>query len=273
MKQWLNSLLARNPGGWTGIDMQGGVFGVNVRLPRSQQEKAVVLQHVAFPGQSSDVAALQQAGRSLSSEKFDVVNLLNRHDYQILMLDKPAVRADELESSLRLALSPLLEYPVEEANVAWLDIPVRQTMGNRVVQIYAAVAQTELVNRRANLFDDAKMRLDAIDIRESAQRNIAFRMENGRSATCLIYADEEGVQLTISSKGELYLVRFLNEALLKHAKGENKKPLEDAVERLALEIQRSFDFVRRNYPAVVIDSLDVAPTTEDFGLPQLLTGR
>ena len=46
--------------------------------------------------------------------------------------------------------------------------------------------------------------------------------------------------------------------------------MDDAVERLALEIQRSFDFMRRNYPAVLIDSLDVAPTKEDISLPTLL---
>lgn len=270
MKYWFDSLLTRNPGGWTGIDMQGGVFGVNVRLPRAPQEKAVVLQHVALPGEASDVAALLQVGRVLSSEKFDVVNLLNRHDYQILMVDKPAVRVDELESSLRLALSPLLEFSVDEANVAWLDIPVRQTMGSRVVQLYAAVAQTELVNRRTSLFEDAKIRLDALDIRESAQRNIAFMLDNNKSATCLVFADAEGVQLTITSKGELYLVRFLNEALLKHAPSEDKKPLDDAVERLALEIQRSFDFVRRNYPSLLIDGLYVAPTAEDIDLPNRL---
>lgn len=250
--------------------MQGGVFGVNVRLPRGPGEKAIVLNHAASPESPPDVAVLQQTARELSAEKFDVVTVLDRHDYQLLMMDRPAVRADELESSLRLALSPLLEYPVEEANISWLDIPVRQTMGNRVVQLYAAAARTELVNRRAAMFDGARMRLDAADIRESSQRNLALRLDNEKSATCLIYADEDGVQLTVTSKGELYLVRFINESLLRHAKSEDKRPLDDAVERLALEIQRSFDFMRRNYPAVLIDSLDVAPTKEDISLPTLL---
>jgi len=78
-----------------------------------------------------------------------LVTLLGRHDYQLFMLDKPAVRPDEMESSLRLAVSPLIDYPVAEANLAWLDIPLRQTMGNRVPQLYVVVSRTELVDARS----------------------------------------------------------------------------------------------------------------------------
>lgn len=266
----LQSLWSRNPGGWSAIDMHGGMFGVHVQLPRQAGQKPRVLQHLAYPEQVAESAVLAQMGRNLAMAKSSVVTLLGRRDYQIFMVDKPAVRPEEVESSLRLALSPMVDYPTSEANLAWLDIPIRQTMGSRAPQLYAVLARTGLVNARAALFEEAKIHLSAVDIREAAQRNIALLLETEKAATCLIFADAEGVQLTISYRGELYLVRFISEALFGAAEVQSREQLGDAIDRLALEIQRSFDFIRRNYPSLTIDALHVAPTQLDIGLPALL---
>jgi MSHA biogenesis protein MshI len=272
MKPSFKSLWSRNPDGWSAIDVQGGVFGVKVRLPKKAGEKPTILQQVAYPGQAADGAVLGQMARALSSGPFQVVTLLGRRDYQMLMMDKPAVRPDEMEGSLRLAISPSMDYPVAQANLAWLDIPARQTMGNRVPQIYAVIAKREVVNERMALFEKTKLPLQAIDIRESAQRNIALLLGNDKAATCLIFADPDGVQLTITYKGDLYLVRFISESLFSRGDAgiQAREQISEAIERLALEIQRSFDFVRRNYPSISIDSLYVGPTAVDINLPNLL---
>lgn len=264
------SLLSFQPSGWSAVDMQGGVFGVNVRLPGAGFLKPKVLQRAAFPAQAVDAAVMAQMGRTLSAEKFSLITLLGRRDYQLFMVDKPAVREDEMESSLRLAVSPLIDYPVAEANLAWLDIPVRQTMGNRVQQLYVVVARASTVQDRKALFDQARVGLQVVDIRETAQRNISSLLETDQEATCLVCVEPEGVQLTITFKGELYLVRFISEVLLGKGGAQERAALAQAVERLALEIQRSFDFVRRNYPALNIRALYVAPTQEDLGLVDML---
>lgn len=266
----IKSLWSTEPGGWTAIDMQGGMFGVSVRLPTAGKRKPQLLQRAVFPGQRAEGAVLAQMARTLSSDKLPTVTLLGRRDYQLFMVDKPAVRPDEMDSSLRLAISPQIDYPVAEANLAWFDIPVRQTLGNRVEQLYVAVARTGLVDARKALFDLAHMGLQAVDIREAAQRNISWQIEDGESAVCLLCAEPEGVQLTITFGGELYLVRFIGEALYGKGLDSNGQQRAQAIERLALEIQRSFDFIRRNYPALNLRRVHVAPTVEDLGLMQAL---
>lgn len=268
----LPSRWSRNPGAWSAIDLQGGVFGVNVQLPRQPGQKPVVLRHVSYAGQSADAPVLSQIARTLSSAKSNVVSLMGNRNYQVFMVDKPVVRPDEVESSLRLVLSPMLDYPTAEANLDWFDIPIRQTMGSRAPQVYAVVTKTELVNAQVALFAEAKINLKALDIRESAQRNISFLLETDQAATCLVFADTEGVRLTITFKGELYLVRFISETLLDVDEHEAAH-LADAVDRLALEIQRSFEFIRRNYPAINIDALHVAPMSADIGLAEALQNR
>jgi MSHA biogenesis protein MshI len=268
----LKSLWSSEPGGWSAIDMQDGMFGVNVRLPVAGQRKPRVLQRAAFPAQTVDSAVLAQMGRTLSPDKLPVVTLLGRHDYQLFMIDKPAVRPDEMDSSLRLAISPLIDYPVAEANLAWLDIPVRQTLGNRVPQLYVVVSRSELIDARKSLFEQARLGLQAVDIRETAQRNISWQIEDGESAVCMLCAEPEGVQLTITFGGELYLVRFISEALYGKGLESDREGRAQAIERLALELQRSFDFVRRNYPSLEIKRVHVAPMAEDLGLVQALKG-
>ena len=266
----LKSLLFFRSSGWSGIDMQGGIFGVNVGEPAVAGGKPRVLQHVVFPSQTSDAPVLSQMWRTLAPAKFSVVSLLGRRDYQLFMLDKPVAQPDEMEASLRLTISAMIDYPVAEASLAWLDIPVKQTMGSRVQQLYVVVARTEVVRARKNVFDQANVRLDAVDIRETAQRNISRLMETDRAAACLICVEPEGVQLTVTFNDELYLVRFISESLLSHEGARGVESLGQAVERLALEIQRSFDFVRRNFPALNIETLHVAPTEEDLGLVAML---
>jgi len=266
----LQSLLFFRANGWSAIDLQGGVFGANLGEPVEFGGRPSVLRHVAFPSQAPDAPVLSQMWRALASDKFSVVTLLGRRDYQLFMLDKPAVQPDEMEASLRLTVSAMIDYPVAEASLAWLDIPAKQTMGSRVQQLYVAVARTEVVQARKNLFGQANVRLDAVDIRETAQRNISHLLETDRAATCLICVESEGVQLTVTFNNELYLVRFINESLLNQEGARGLEALGQAVERLALEIQRSFDFVRRNFPALNIDTLLVAPTEDDWGLVPML---
>lgn len=264
------SLLSFQPDGWSAVDMQGGMFGVNVRLPGASGRKPAVLRRAAFPAQAVDAAVMAQMGRSLAPDKFNLVTLLGRRDYQLFMVDKPAVREDEMESSLRLAISPMIDFPVSEANLAWLDIPARQTMGSRVQQLYVVVARADTVQARKALFDQARVGLHAVDIRETAQRNISCLLDTDQAATCMVCVEPEGVQLTITFNGDLYLVRFISEILMGKGGLSDRDALAQAVERLALEIQRSFDFVRRNYPALNIKALHVAPTQEDLGLVDLL---
>jgi MSHA biogenesis protein MshI len=253
------------------VDLQGGVFGVSVQMPGRKGEKPRVLAYDAFEGQTEvDGAVLAQLGRAVMLNKFATVALLGRQQYQIFMVDKPAVRSDEMQSSLRLVVSSLIDYPIADASLGWLEIPVQQSMGGRVPQLYTAVAKTEHVQACAALFEQARIRLDAVDIRESAQRNISFLLESDGAATCLIHANLDGVQLTVTFKREVYLVRFIGETFADKTGPQSLDQLQAAVARLALEIHRSLDFVRRNYPSLNLEALHVAPTTFGLDLAALL---
>jgi hypothetical protein len=93
------------------------------------------------------------------------------------------------------------------------------------------------------------------------------------AAICLIYADTFGIRLTVSYKGELYLARFINESLFNTEEDSDSDSFNTKLARVALEVQRSIDFVRRNYAFIVFDGVYVAPTQSEIHFQEQLESR
>mgnify|MGYP000237460447 CR=1 FL=1 len=267
-------LWSRGPDGWTAIDCQGGMFGVSVKSPRTFDERAVVEKHASMPGVNLDQANLVQMGKLMHGHGFPLVHLLGRKEYQMFLVDKAAVKAEEMESSLRWSLTPLLDYPSSEANLAWMEIPQTPTANSlRTPQLYVVAARRELVNQRTDLFESAHLTLRAMEIRETGQRNISAAIKAQDAAVCLIYAEPNGVQLTVTYKGELYLERYIRESLFVADEDMTEAVMSQKFDRVALEVQRSIDFVQRNASSIPFDGIFVAPTQSDIGLLAKLKTR
>lgn len=191
----------------------------------------------------------------------------------MFLVDKAAVQPEEMEGSLRWSLTPLLDYPASEANLSWMDIPQALAVSNRTPQLYVVAARREMVNQRMDFFDRARIALKVLDIRETGQRNISAAIQDYEAAVCLIYAEPNGVQLTVTYQGDLYLERYIREALFKTDEQGVLANDEAKFDRVALEVQRSIDFVRRNASAMPFDGIFVAPTQSEIGLVEKLQSR
>lgn len=262
------------PDGWTAIDCQGGMFGVSVKSPRTFDERALVVQHAAMPGVSLDQANLAQMSKLMHGHSYPLIHVLGRKEYQMFLVDKAAVKPEEMESSLRWSLTPLLDYPASDANLSWMEIPKTPTTNaNRTAQLYVIAARRELINQRADLFERAHAALQVLDIRETGQRNISAAIKAQDAAVCLIYAEPSGVQLTVTYKGELYLERYIRESLFAQDEADSQGVAAQKYDRVALEVQRSIDFVHRNAASMPFDGIFVAPTQTDIGLVEKLQTR
>ena len=266
-------LLPHGPDGWTAIDCQNGMFGVSVKSPTQRGQRAKVLKHVAMPGANLDQTSLIQMGKLMHGQDLPLIHVLARKEYQMFLVDKAAVRPEEMESSLRWSLTPLLDYPASDANLSWMAIPQTQAGSNRTPQLYVIATRRELANQRMDLFENARIPVSVLDIRETGQRNISAALNDQEAAVCLIYAEPQGVQLTVTYQGELYLERYIRESLF-NVEGEREAITEDQkLDRVALEVQRSIDFVHRNAASIPFDGIFVAPTQSDIGLVEKLNSR
>jgi MSHA biogenesis protein MshI len=111
--------------------------------------------------------------------------------------------------------------------------------------------------------------LQAIDIPEMAQRNVARLFEEPGRGLAFLAFDDLGGLLTFTSNGELYMARRteLTAGQLTQAQGEQR---EQTLDRLVLELQRSLDHFDRQFSYVGVSRLLVAPLQTDVGIERHL---
>lgn len=263
--------------GWTAVDCQDGLFGVSVRSSKDFEKKHQVLCHGAMPREVLTKENLSNLRSRIGTKGFEWVSVLPRSDYQMLLVDKATVSEGEMEQSLRWSISPLIDYPPQEANLSWMDIPIAGEHANRTPQVYVIASRRDRVESQIALFLSAEIDLSAVDVRETGQRNISAALEvstpGSESGICLVHAEPSGVQLTITHDGELYLERYIRESIFNGLSESDTTFDVHKLDRIALEIQRSISLVQRNYAFLSVERVLVAPTYKNIGLSELLRSR
>ena len=194
--------------------------------------------------------------------------VLNPADYRLRLLDAPNVPADELKSAVRWQIQDMLDFHADDGTVDVLDVPHPEHVSH-ARQIFAVAAKNSLLAEEAVLATNAGLNLTIIDIMETAQRNLATRLETPGRALALFSFIETGGLLTLTLDGELCMARTLgvNPAVLEI------EGMDSVLERLTLEIQRSLDHFDRQFGGIPVDHLLLAPMERVEGLRNGLAGN
>lgn len=240
--------------GWTAVDAgpDGGWVGVSVRCGARPQ----VLKCAHSPQGGAE--ALAELGRRVAVSGFSYTLPLQRGAYQLLAIPEPPVLASEMERSLRWTLGAMVDFPIDEANVAWMRIPTTEYQPNRAKNLYAIVSRRSVLKEQTDLFQKARLSLRAIDVRETAQRNIAALLEKKGEGLGLLSVGPAGMTITFTFGGELYLDRFI-ELTADEMAGADAAEQQKIFERIALQVLRSVDFISRNFPFMPVARLVLAP--------------
>ncbi len=194
--------------------------------------------------------------------------VLNPADYRLRLLDAPNVPADELKSAVRWQIQDMLDFHADDGTVDVLEVPHPEHVSH-ARQIFAVAAKNSLLAEEAVLATNAGLNLTIIDIMETAQRNLAARLETAGRALAAFSFIETGALLTLTLDGELCMARTLgvNPALLE------SEGLDSVLERLTLEIQRSLDHFDRQFGGIPVDRLLLAPMDKADSLRVGLAGN
>lgn len=216
-----------------------------------------------LPGNRAE--ALEKLKKQERLDTYRCATLLNPGEYQMLLLDAPNVPPAELKSAIRWHIRDLLDYPVSEATVDMLTIPVDQSAPSRSQSVYAVAARNDVIRQCMTLFEEAKFPLAVIDIPETAQRNVANLVEQEGRGVVLLSFDEEGGLLTFSYGGELYVSRRIEVSL------GQLQDADDALRRqhydhVMLEVQRSLDHFDRQHHSIPVSKVLLAPLPETVDL-------
>lgn len=195
--------------------------------------------------------ALEKLRRDAGLDGQAFTTLLAPSEYQMLLVEAPNVPANELKTAIRWKIKDGLNFHIDDAMVDVLQIPASKYGADRPTSMYAIAASNATIQKRIELFEQAKVPLDVIDIPEMAQRNVAALFEQEERALALLAFDERGGLLTFSSGGELYLSRRIDISVgqLQDANEDLRAQYRDRVE---LELQRSLDYFDRQYNHVPV---------------------
>ncbi|MGH8855581.1 MAG: agglutinin biogenesis protein MshI [Telluria sp.] len=238
---------------------------------RQGDGKPVVRCAVFLAGQP-DVDTLEKAGREVQANQFRCATLLGGGEYQLITVEAPNVPKEEMRTAIRWRLKDILDFPVDEATVDLLEIPLDAAAHGRAQQsVFAIAARNSVIAPRQKLFLDARIDLGVIDIPEMAQRNISAMLEPEGRGIAMLSFGFDGALLTVSYRGELYLSRRFDVTLeqLLEADHERKHATFD---RITLELQRSLDHFERQFSFVSVSKLLLAPS-EVSGLDDYLSSN
>lgn len=220
-----------------------GVYLVKVNLSgvMPRVERCEYHETSTLPG-----ATLERLRQTANISGHTFTTVLAPGEYQMLLVEAPAVPVNELKSAIRWKIKDGLSYHIDDATVDVLQIPATKHSAERAQSLYAIVAENSVIQKQIALFEQAQLTLGVIDIPEMAQRNIAGLFEQEDRALVLLSFDDFGGLLTITAGGELYLSRRI-EVSGGQLQDVNEELRQQSRDKVEMELQRSLDYFDRHF--------------------------
>lgn len=252
---------SRKPG-WLAVLCRDGRITLAAGRRLGRRAEISLLESFADDGDVRAALARLRAARRFAS--YRCVTLMNDGGYQITPLDAPGVPREERREALRWSLRGRVDYPVETACLAVLDVPGDGAPG-RAAGVLVVSADERAVVSVAAPFEDARVPLDAIDVPELAQRNVAALLEDENRGLVLLCLNEAGSLLTLTYRGELVAARR-GEIGVRQMLSNDADEAARGRERVVLELQRSLDNFDRQYSHVPVSKVVLAVSPRVDGL-------
>ena len=237
--------------------------GIMVTSITHTDDALPVVKSLRFmPGERSMLSAqLVKLAHDLEKNTGQYTTLLSTGEYQLLTLEAPNVPADEMKAAIRWRVKDLIDFHIDEAEIALMDISADPGVETRGNLLFAVVTNIQTVEQRQQAFALADMTLAIIDIPEMAQRNISALLELPEHGLALLSFDSGGGLFTVTFRGELYVSRRIDVTAgqLIH---DDQDQRESVFQRITLELQRSLDHCNRQFHFIAIDRLVLAPVND-----------
>lgn len=242
--------------------------------------------------------------RALGLQSAHVTAVLPLHECQLLQIEAPTVPAEEMKAAARWRIKDLVDAHLDDLTLDVMMVGDGRARHQR--QMFVAAARTRAVREASEWSQAAGLTLGAIDIRETAQRNLQTawcgKAAGSGSASAALMQHGEQCLLTVCANGELFYSRrlawepgTLGPAADRPAhapQGLGPAPIsqfamldivdygtepaqagqdaEDETPRLVIELQRSLDLWERSWPDLPLERLLVQVDESSDALAHLL---
>ncbi|MCU0967580.1 MAG: hypothetical protein MUF03_01965 [Rubrivivax sp.] len=216
--------------------------------------------------------------RALGLPARGVTAVLPLHETQLLQVEAPAVRPEEMKAAARWRIKDAVEGRVDELTIDVVKVGDGRAAAQR--HVFVAAARNALVRETTERCQAMGLQLATIDIPEMAQRNLQCAAAAadgfaGRANAALVVHGTTAL-LTICAADELFYARRLDwdgiEALapapvatpaaalddvdfIDYGAFGDTPAASDGAPRLVIELQRSFDVWERQWPDLPLAGL------------------
>jgi len=242
--------------GWIACAPQGGHSAFALVQPGAGGKP--VVRWTARLDWHEPVAALQQLRSRRAMHRHRCVALLQRGQYQCVTMDAPAeVARDDWAAAVRWQLKDTVDFAVDSAAVDVLAVPPGHSYRSQL-QLIAVAAADEQVRPLVEQGVDAGVPWRAIDVTETALRNLSQLVETAGRAQALLHCEAEHATLVVTCDGELLSARQLDLAL-NLPDDADADQRQQAYDLAGLELQRTLDGIERAFGQVTLARLLISP--------------
>lgn len=180
--------------------------------------------------------------------------LIPQSDYQIFLIEQAVVPGEEKREAVRWRIAEYIDFPVEEAVVDYLEVPQKNKEATMALT-YVIVTRKSIVDGYVRNIKSLGLNLAAIDICQSALREIAFQLDDVDVGQALLHIEETKSYIILFKQRTMYMMRDID---LGYHHIKEATELHD----LALEIQRSIDYCSSNLKNAGISRIVLTPLPE-----------
>lgn len=174
--------------------------------------------------------------------------ILEKKDYQLLLMDSLPVPENEFQAAIRWKIKDMIQFPIEDAVIDSFPMPLQKTHDPRKM-IIVAVARLSHLQEMKKIIEESGLNLKTIDVEELTLRNITSLYEDDQKTSALIYLLEKESVLIVTQEKKLYFYRDIDIELdkFKHFQENMIHEPDELLDKFALELQRSFDYYQSQW--------------------------
>ena len=241
--------------GWVAMAPHGELAHV-VHLVSADGERPALRWACTVPWHEP-ADALRKLRRARPLQQQRTVAVMQHGQYQLLTLDAPELPREEWRDAIRWRLKDLVDFAVDSAGVDVIEIPA-DPQQRRKPTLIAVAAPRSALEPLAEAGAGAGLPWHAIDVPETALRNIAVLGAEAGRAEALLHVGSRHSTLVVAAQGELLLSRHI-EITLAQLTDPDADERQQSFERASLELQRTLDAVERQFSHAALARLQVAP--------------
>ncbi|MGZ4969658.1 MAG: hypothetical protein ACXV8O_14770 [Methylobacter sp.] len=197
--------------------------------------------------------------------EYDCHLVLTADNYRRVNVEAPVVAEDELIEAIRWKIHELIDFPVDKAVIDFYQAPTAvRANSSKMLEVIASPIDT--LREQVEKCAQAGLQLKVIDIQETTLRNLAAHTPENERGIALLYLLEFSGTLLIQKEATIYVSRKFEIGYKKLGLDDpfsNESLTANAHNNLALEIQRSLDYVESYYGIPPISALAVIPLAEN----------